>query len=207
MSDTMSVRELLLGKPGSRIPPFRILLAPCWDGLRPDDDGVGALRDAASARLAAAHRPDLDASVGAMLAQARARLRRTSTFLVLHQVQDFDGFFAPMTISFTEHAAASGSLDEQVSAIVAKHGAEPLRGDVGMLRWTTDASTAVGEGRVRTRTISYLTPVPGTERTRALLAVATILVADDAPDDHPLLVGSEQVADAMLATFEWDVAA
>ena len=202
----MSIREMLLGGPGSGLPPFRMLLAPGWVAERPSGEGSLATSPEIGARLKASHRPDADAQLAPLLRRADERLRALRAFLTLRQAQEVDGFFAPMTITMTEHAATEGTLDAQVSALVAKHGAEPLRGDLGMLRWVTDGSHDLAGGRVRTRTVSYLTPVPGTAHVSAVLVAATIVAPDDAPDDHPLLVGSVEIADAMLATFEWEAA-
>lgn len=199
----MSLRDDLLGQVQGE-PPFGLILPPGWREYRPDEGAQASLLKQASARLKAHHRPDLYGQLQMQVRRAFETMRRRETLAFYLQLDAPDDLIAPMTITASRvRARDAGNLDADVATLIRDHGAERFTDDSAMIRWVVDGVTPLAGERTGTRSIGYLTPVPGTGRRSAVQLTTVIAYPIDTPPDDEFLEQLSFISDAIAATFQW----
>jgi hypothetical protein len=201
----MSLRDELTGSVRASVPPFVLLLPPGWVSVEPTRETFEELLSNVSARLRAAHRPDLDARFRSLVRRTAEEFLRRDPVRVIHQASVPGERMLPLSITASRVVAPGGAtLDAQVGELVRTRGARPLDDARVVMRWTSDASHRVDGGTLRTRSFDYLIAIPGTGRREALVFTAVVPIAaggeqldDETADRFGLL------ADAIMSTFRW----
>lgn len=198
---TENLREALGALPD---PEFTMMLPDGWVRMDADESSRDAVLAAAKARLMAAHRPDLWASVRGSIQNAFDGLRRSNGVAVMMQLESDSGTpFIPASLTAAVQTAPGGvDLDEYVSGIIAR-GATPLGDDKRFIRQETREDVMQDGVRLGVTTVRYLTPIPGSKRKRALLLTAVMPHDPETPADDPLLSAVRFTIDAHVSTLRW----
>ncbi len=191
------------------IPPFRFILPPGWVQHRPTNAGQQEDVRKASAIFMQAGRPDLDAEFRTMMAQAGQGMRRTKVFAIYRQEDVPLEELLPLSITASALDAPDGeNLDAWVTDAFRIRGAVFLDENLKhIVRWTSEAKRPDGAAPITGvggRTVTYIIPVPGTMRRKALVFTSTIVIPDGEVISEDVLGGIELLSDAMVSTFAWE---
>lgn len=203
---TADLREELGARPD---PEFQLELPPGWSRREPDDATREEMLAALKRRLMEAHRPDLFAQTKLMLEESFEQMRRHRVFAFFAPTDPDPGtLFAPASLNASYRTAGPGeNLDTVVRTLVREHGARPLMGDKRTLRTERTKQVKVGSDTLVNHSVLYLTPVPGTERRRALQLVAGFGRTPDTPEDDTRMQAMRLLFDSCVATLRWQVPA
>lgn len=191
------------------IPAFRLVLPPGWTAHLPTNAGQQEDVRKASAIFMQAGRPDLDAEFRTMMAQANQGMRRTKVFAIYRQEDVPMEELLPLSITASALDAPDGeNLDAWVTEAFRARGAVFLDENLKhIVRWSTEAKRPAGAPAidgVGGRTVTYIIPVPGTLRRKALVFTSTIVIPDGDVIPAEVLDGIELLSDAMISTFAWE---
>jgi len=196
------LRELLGGSPD---PDFALVLPPGWVRREVTDaeqkDMLGKIRG----RMLDAHRPDLYGRMRALVNDAFTQMRKVSTVAMFTAADDApDTAFMPASLTATiQHAEAGQNLDSYVRGALAGDGATALFGDKRFIRVERETTESLDGEQMLVTTVVYMTPVPGSQRRRALLLTLVILRPLDAPADDLPLVQMKTLFDLCASTLTW----
>lgn len=157
-------------------------------------------------RLMAAHQPVLFARLGPLVAEAFASARaQGAVFMIMPGAETPPGLLAPVTIlGSLQRSAPSAPLDARVAEAIENHGARALGGSRHFLRWEHRKRARIDGDEAETRTLVYLTPLPGTGRSSALQLTATIVQPIETDDETNARIADWiAMIDASVATFAW----
>jgi hypothetical protein len=198
----MSLREELGGAPD---PEFTMLLPPGWERHAPTQETLERFTRVARGRMMEAGRPELFVELRRQIDGMFAQLQEARVVAFFAPLEPHpDTLFVPASLTATFRAATSpGSLDAAVRTAMRQHDAQPLLGDARTIVFERqfpremDGTSLVVHSRV------YMTPVPGTERSRALQLVAGFGRPADAPADGVPLRRLRQLFDVCVSTLRW----
>lgn len=196
--------QLLGGQPG--LPPFRLMLPSGWVAHATTAESEAGLLDAAKSRLMQAHQPAAYATLHTHVSQALSKARAQGTFAMIVPGEGTPrALLLPVSILVGMMVGESGMpLDAQISRAIEERGARPLERSQIFLRWIDRRTVTVDGDSVRADTIVYVTPVPGSQRSRALRFTATLAYPLDVdPETDETVQGWIGLIDAHLATFAW----
>lgn len=186
-------------------PDFTLVLPPGWirrsvDGAV-EKDMLGAMRS----RLMQAHRPDLYAQMDRLLRDAFTQMRRVEAVAMFVPSTDAsEALYLPASLTASiQRAPAGENLDAVVREAIAERGATALLEDKRFLRMETDEVQTLEGERVAVTTVMYLTPIPGSQRRRALRLVLVIMRPVDVPADDPPMVAMRTLFDLCVSTLAW----
>ena len=197
-----SLREELSG-PGD--PDFTLELPRGWSRREVNAESKADFVEAVSRTLMQAHQPMIMASVQRMLDEAFDGMRRAGAFAYFAPI-DPPADAPAMTASIiarVRRASAGESLDDLVGGLIHTYGAEPLRGDYRILRYEEETNVRIESQTIVNNSITYLTPVPGARRGRALELVASIVRPVEMAADLPRLVAQKNLIDLCVASLRW----
>lgn len=200
-----SLREELLGRVPA-LPAFRMMGPPGWELHEMAPEVEQRLTARARERLMAAHQPVLFARLGPLVAEAFSSARaQGAMFMIMPGADTPGGLLAPVTIlGSLQRSSPSVPLDARVSEAIENHGARALDGSRHFLRWEHRKRARIDGDEVDTRTLVYLTPIPGTGRSSALQLTATIVQpVERDPEIDARIAEWVDVIDASVATFAW----
>ncbi|MBS1674273.1 MAG: hypothetical protein JSS74_09940 [Actinobacteria bacterium] len=202
MSD---LRNELLGRRTPALPPFRMLVPPGWLVFDLGEEDERALLAKATARLGAASRPDLAATLGLHVRDALANLRRQHGFAYALPGENAPTWIlgSASLVGIKRTSTPELPLDDVVLNMVASYGAAPLGEDGRILSWVERRPVTMDGETARSLMLNYLIPIPGTRRTQAVHWIVNAAYADDMPDDHPTLEAWKLLFDVHVATFAW----
>jgi hypothetical protein len=200
-----SLRDQLLGgQPG--IPPFRLTLPAGWKAHSSSEESEQALLSEAKARLLQAHQPAALAALQVQVHESFVAARKQGAFLTIMPGADApDALMAPVSvIASLMSSTAEAPLDSQISRAIEERGARPLDGSRAFLRWVDRRTVQLGGDAVGADTIVYITPIPGTRRTRALRFTATLAYPLEIdPVNDPKVQAWTMLLDSHMSTFAW----
>jgi len=191
------------------IPPFRFAMPPGWVQVAPTEATKQDELKQASAIFRRAGRPDLEAEYRAMMAQVSEGMRRTKVFTVYRQQDVPMEELLPLSITASALSGTDGdNLDDWVADAFRLRGAEFLNEEMKhIVRWVSEPRRPQGAAPITGvggRTITYLIPVPGTGRSKALVFTSTIVIPEGEVIPEDSLRGIELLSDAMISTFAWE---
>lgn len=191
------------------IPAYRLVLPPGWKTHLPTNAGQQEDVRKASAIFMQAGRPDLDAEFRTMMAQANQGMRRTKVFAIYRQEDVPMEELLPLSITASALDAPDGeNLDAWVTEAFRVRGAVFLDENIKhIVRWSAETKRPAGAAAidgVGGRTVTYIIPVPGTLRRKALVFTSTIVIPDGDVIPAEVLDGIELLSDAMISTFAWE---
>lgn len=115
----------------------------------------------------------------------------------------------PLSITASALDAPDGeNLDAWVTEAFRARGAVFLDENLKhIVRWSAETKRPAGAQAidgVSGRTLTYIIPVPGTLRRKALVFTSTIVIPDGDVIPAEVLDGIELLSDAMISTFAWE---
>ncbi|MDF2919244.1 MAG: hypothetical protein K0S70_3461 [Microbacterium sp.] len=200
-----ALRDELLGRMPS-IPAFRMMGPPGWELQEMAPEVEQRLVARARERLMAAHQPVLFARLDPLVAEAFSSARaQGALFMIMPGADTPTGLLAPVTIlGSLQRSSPSAPLDARVAEAIENHGARPLGGSRHFLRWEHRKRARIDGDEADTRTLVYITPIPGTGRSSALQLTATIVQpVERDPDTEARIADWVDMIDASVATFAW----
>lgn len=199
---TVSLRELL---GGSKDPDFTMVLPPDWERRSVDEAEQERVLGAMRARFVEAQRPDLYARMRQLVNESFQQMRKVSTLATFGPAENApEAAFLPASLTATvQHAEPGENLDGFVRGAITNDGATPLLGDKRFLRVERETTQTLDGDRALVTTVAYLTPVPGSQRRRALLLTLVILRPEDVPADDPPMVQMKALFDLCVSTLTW----
>ncbi|MGO4681881.1 hypothetical protein [Microbacterium sp. 2MCAF23] len=198
----VSLREQLGGAPD---PDFTLILPPGWERRGVDDATERSMLGAMRQRLMTAQRPELYAQMNRLLREAFVQMRKVSVVAMFVPADDAEhALFLPASLTASIQRSDSGeNLDDFVRTAIREHGATALLEDQRFLRMERDEVQTVEGERVGVTTVVYITPMPGSQRRRALRLTLVLMRPDDVPLDDPPLVAMRALFDLCVSTLAW----
>lgn len=198
----VSLREQLGGVPD---PDFTFALPPGWVRREVSEQEQERMLSLTRARLMEAHRPDLYARMRQLVGQAFTQMRKVSTVAMFTAGDSApDVAYMPASLTATiQHAESGQNLDAYVRSAIVSDGATPLMGDKRIMRVERESSETLDGEQMLVTTVVYMTPVPGSERRRALLLTLVIMRPPEAPADDAPLMMMKALFDACVSTLSW----
>lgn len=186
-------------------PEFEMELPPGWSRRSVDDTALDSMQSGLKKRLMEAHQPQLYAELKTVLAQSFEQMRRNGAFAFFSGTEPDPGtLWVPASIvASIRRAEPGGTLDDLARTLIRSHGATPLRGDRGTLRFEREKTVRVAETSIVNQSVIYLIPVPGSKRRRALQLVASFGRTPDVSADHPSVRAMTLLFDSCVSTLRW----
>jgi hypothetical protein len=186
-------------------PEFTMELPPGWARHAPDRATQQLLLAGIKTRMMQAHRPDLFAQAQSMLKDSFEAMRRGDVVAFFSATeQGDDTLWLPASIlASVRRAQTDVTLDEVVRHAILEYDAIALDDARRIVRFERDALETVQDEQVRVLTVVYLTPIPGTQRRRALQLTATISRPVDMEADDPAIDAQRLLFDACVSTLRW----
>src|SRR5699024_3307075 len=186
-------------------PRFEIELPPGWSRREVSSDTLTEISAAAKRNMMKAHQPQMYGAVERLLHEAFDGMKRAGAF----------EFFAPIEASAEAPSMVASllarirrtqdgqSLDRLVSDLIRVKGAAPLLGDKRTIRYEDIENVRVETETFVNHSVTYLTPVPGSKRRRALELVASLVrpVAVGPESEH--FIAQKYVMDLCVASLRW----
>ena len=98
-----------------------------------------------------------------------------------------------------------GTLDRQITGLFRERDAVFLDDDRRIVRWEAARGPAREVDGVAAHFVDYLTPIPGTERRRALQFTAVIPLPENPDDgDRDVVVRLVALSDLIISTLTWE---
>lgn len=195
-----------LGGGRQGIPEFRLSLPTGWTMYDTSGATERALLDRAKVRLREVHKPEAYAALESHVTAALAAARKQGAFVMIMAGEDAPRWSTvPISVLGTITEGASGvSLDAMVADAVERRGARALDGSRQFLRWTDRRSVEISGETAGAYTVVYLTPVPGSGRTKALQFTATLVHPNEIdPAEDPYMKSWLDLLDGHFLTFAW----
>lgn len=186
-------------------PEYELELPPGWVRSRPDDEALVHMLAVVRDRTQRAHFPEAYVQVKKLLEDSFAQMRQHSVTDVFMPGTDGAGTMylpASMTGSVV-HATPERTLEQLVHGMVRDLGARPLRGDTRIVRMVQERRVRVYDSTLMNHTITYLAPIPGTKRRRALRLVASFGHLPELPDYDAQVGVLYELFDSCAATLRW----
>jgi hypothetical protein len=177
-----------------------------WRMLETSTTTEAEMLDTARTRLREAHRPDVAAALEGHVTVALKAARDAGAFFMITPGEDAPSWSTvPISVlgSITE-GAPGVALDSMVADAVERRGARPLEGSKQFLRWVDRRAVELSGEKVGAYTVVYLTPLPGSRRTKALQLTATFVHPTDTdPEEDEAMSRWMSLLDAHVLTFAW----
>lgn len=182
------------------------MLPPGWTAHDVSKKTEEQLLGQARQRLMPSQRVDLLGSLQAQVAAALSAARDNGAFLmVMPGPETNENLFAPASmLAMVREGTADYSLDDVVTNIVQERGGIALDENQRILRWTEKRTAQTLDGEMGAFMVFYLTPVPGSQRRKALQLALTIAHPTSVePDTDEMLRSWVTLMDAHVSTFRW----
>src|SRR5699024_4264844 len=195
---TVSLRAELGGQPD---PDFSLRLLPGWTRWKPDGDQMKKMGRQVRDRLAAVGRTDLAPEAHGLVLSSFKEMRKQDVIAVFSATEDRDDtIWMPGSMLATiRRAGPDHNLDELVVHLIREYGAAPLFGDKRFVRYRRERERELPDGMARITTIEYMTPIPPSNRRRALCLTACSGAPTSRPWRDQRLESSERAVDAVVA--------
>ncbi|WP_026374189.1 hypothetical protein [Agrococcus lahaulensis] len=202
MSERTDLRAELGAAPD---PEFELELPPGWARHAPDRATQDAMAAGIRERMLRAHRPDLYAQAQRMLQDSFEAMQRGDVVAFFTPTDDGDEtlWLSASILASIRRAQPDVTLDEAVRHAILEYDAAPLDESKRIVRFERDRLESVQGESLRVLTVVYLTPVPGTQRRRALQLTATINRPVDVDVEDPLVDAQRLLLDACVSTLRW----
>ncbi|GHD47281.1 hypothetical protein D9V29_05855 [Mycetocola manganoxydans] len=191
------------------IPPFRLILPAGWEESPADGESVAALIERGRAVFKSQHRPDLDSEFSQLMGLSLRKMKQAGVFALYLQTAVPADKVLPLSITAAlAHGQLGGTLDRQVSALFREQSAQFLTDDHTIVHWQSDVEHTGRLSGSSSRNLSYLVPIPGTQRRSAVQFTTTIPypTGDDA-ETEDLLDDITLLSDTIISTFAWEPSA
>lgn len=202
MTEKVGLRETLQ-MPSA--PDFVMELPPGWSRRDPSPETLAELSSTIKSNLMKAHQPQTYSNVERLLREAFDGMRRAGAFAFFAPVAPPEG--VPMTtasiVARIRRSEDGQSLDAVVRNLIRAHGATPLFGDKRTLRHEQEENIRIEGETFVSQSVTYLIPVPGAARRRALELLATVVRPVGTPADAPGTVAQINLIDLCVSSLRW----
>lgn len=197
-----SLRESLGVAPD---PDFEMSLPPGWLRSAVDEQTFEAMVSGLKRRLMQEHKPELYVELRRMLKKSFDEMRQNGAFafFVATEQQRTTLWLPASMVASIRRPDPGSSLDELARSLIVGRGAKPLMGDARTLRYEQEKTIQVGGDSVVSRTATYLIPIPGTKRRRALQIVGGFATPLDMASDDPYVLGTKFLFDSCVSSLRW----
>lgn len=201
MSGSMGLREQL-GLAAD--PEFVIDLPSGWSRRDTGADSMELLLESLKTQFMQAHQPQMYATMKRLVGEAFDGMRQAGAVAFYAPIDAPAGSFSmPASIIARIRRAEGGtSLDSYVRQLIQQRGAVPLFGDPRTLRYEDKAEVRL-EGEVLiNNSVTYLTPVPGSSRKRAVEFVAS-LISPTQGENGDWVAAQKSLIDLCISSLRW----
>lgn len=202
MTDKSSLREEL-NMPEA--PDFEIELPPGWSRREVTPETLVDFTSSIKHNLMRAHQPQKYATMERLLRDAFDGMRQAGAFAFFAPIDPPED--APMMsasiLARIRRSQDGQSLDALARTLIRSHSATPLMGDARTLRYEEEKQVRIETETFVNHSITYLTPVPGAGRRRALELVASLVRPIATPKDAPRFVAQINLMDLCAASLRW----
>lgn len=188
-------------------PDFDLALPKGWARHGLDDDTLKSMVARAKQRCMETHRPQLFVEMKAQLEESFEDMRRAGVIAFFGPTDPgADTLAIPASINASMRIAEPGStLDDLARSLIRDNDAQPLLGDKTTLRFETEQTRRLGTDTIVSHSLVYMTPVPGSQRRRALVLVAGFGRPLDQPSDSDEMHALRFLFDSVASSLTWHV--
>ena len=202
MPDKLDLRSILNMDPQ---PEFVADLPSGWSRREVSDETLRDFEASLKRNLMQTHQPQTYSVLGPGLRDSFDKMRNAGAF----------AFFAPIDAPADSPKMAASiiaryrrsedgePLDNLVRSLIRERGAQPLLDDPRTVRYEDAVDVRLGDGNFVNHSITYLTPVPGTRRLKALEFVASLVRPSGLPKDSERLHAQKNLLDLIVASVRW----
>jgi len=186
-------------------PDFEMDLPPGWSRRAVDDETFDAMISGLKRRLMQQHKPDVFTEVRRMLKKSFDDMRQAGGFaFFVATEQDPATLWMPASmVASIRRAEPGSSLDDLARNLIVNRGATPLMDDARTLRYEQEKNIQLGGESVLSRSVTYLIPIPGTKRRRALQLDAGFGTPLTMPANDPYVLATKFLFDSCVSTLRW----
>lgn len=186
-------------------PDFEMDLPPGWSRRAVDDETFDMMVSGLKRRLMQQHKPDAFTEVRRMLKKSFDDMRQAGGFaFFIATEQDPATLWMPASIVASIRRAEPGtSLDDLARNLIVNRGATPLMDDPRTLRYEQEKNIQLGGESVVSRSVTYLIPIPGTKRRRALQLDAGFGTPLTMSANDPYVLATKFLFDSCVSTLRW----
>lgn len=202
MSDKLDLRSMLNMDPP---PEFAVELPSGWSRREVSDETLRDFEASLKRNLMQAHQPQTYAVLGPGLRDSFDKMRNAGAvaFFAPIDAPDDSPKIAASMIARYRRSEDGQPLDSHVRGLIRERGAQPLLDDPRTVRYEEAVDVKLGEGKFVNHSITYLTPVPGTRRLKALELVASLVRPSGLPMDSERLRAQKNLLDLIVASVRW----
>lgn len=186
-------------------PDFELQLLPGWERRSPDDADRERLEAALKARFMSIQRPDLHAYARGILRESYSAMQKEGAvaFYAATAQADDTVWIPGSIVASVRHPPAGATLDDMVRHAIREYDAAPLFGDKRFVRFEREKALTIEDAELIQTSIVYLTPIPGTQRRRALQFTASFGRSPDLAPDDKKIVTYKSAFDLVISTLRW----
>lgn len=186
-------------------PDFEMDLPPGWSRRAVDDETFDVMVSGLKRRLMQQHKPDVFTEVRRMLKKSFDDMRQAGAFaFFVATEQSRATLWMPASmVASVRRAEPGASLDDLARNLIVNRGATPLMDDVRTLRYEQEANIRLGAESVLNRSVTYLIPIPGSKRRRALQIVAGFGTPLTMSANDPYVLATKFLFDSCVSTLRW----
>lgn len=188
----------------SKDPDFVIDVPEGWSRRDVTSDSMDSMLESLKTQFMRAHQPAMYASMKRLVGEAFAGMKQSGAVGFYAPVDAPEGtFLMPASIIVRIKRADGGaSLDAYVRTLIDQRGAEKLFGDPRTLRFEERAVVRVEGQEFINNSVTYLSPIPGSSRKRAVEFVAS-LVSLPQDENQEWLAAQKSLIDLCIASLRW----
>lgn len=200
----MSSMELREQLGMSKDPDFVIDVPEGWSRRDVTSDSMDSMLESLKSQFMRAHQPAMYTSMKRLVAEAFEGMRQSGAVGFYAPVDAPEGtFLMPASIiARIKRTEGGASLDSYVRSLIDQRGAEQLFGDPRILRYEERTAVRVEGDEFINNSVTYLSPIPGSSRKRAVEFVASLisLPRDENPE---WLAGQKSLIDLCISSLRW----
>lgn len=186
-------------------PDFEMDLPPGWSRRAVDEETFNVMVSGLKQRLMQQHKPDVFTEARRMLKKSFDDMRQAGAFAFFVATEQSSAtlWMPASMIASVRRAEPGSSLDDMARDLIVRRGATPLMDDVRTLRYQQETTIRLGAESVLSRSVTYLIPIPGTKRRRALQIVAGFGTPLNMPANDPYVLATTFLFDSCVSTLRW----
>lgn len=200
----MSSMELREQLGMSKDPDFVIDVPEGWSRRDVTSDSMDSMLESLKSQFMRAHQPAMYTSMKRLVAEAFEGMKQSGAVGFYAPVDAPEGtFLMPASIiARIKRTEGGASLDSYVRSLIDQRGAEQLFGDPRILRYEERTAVRVEGDEFINNSVTYLSPIPGSSRKRAVEFVASLisLPRDENPE---WLAGQKSLIDLCISSLRW----
>lgn len=185
-------------------PDFVIDLPAGWSRRDVTSDSMDSLLESLKRQFMQAHQPQMYGTMKRLVGEAFAGMKQSGAVAFYAPVDAPEGtFLMPVSIIARVRRAEGGSsLDSYVRQLIDQRSAKPLFEDMRTLRYEEKTEVRLEGEAFINNSVTYLTPIPGSSRKRAVEFVAS-LISSPRDENQEWLAGQKSLIDLCVSSLRW----